>query len=153
MTMKPSIPTRKEVIEKVKQQGMQLGGVMPFHYPRALLRAYDIHPMEIWGPPHVDPMVGSQHFPEYTCQIVQKATGFLQSEQAEEIDCILIPHTCDSLQGMASVFLDFIKLPQPVFTLYHPRGRRASRRLPPQENQRGGRGGHGGQSAWSRKPR
>ncbi len=121
-----SIPTRKEVIAKVKAEGFQLGAIMPFHYPRALLRAFDIHPMEIWGPPHVEPMEGKQHFPEYTCQIVQKATRFLQSEQADSIDCILIPHTCDSLQGMASVFKDFIKLPQPIYTLYHPRGRRAS---------------------------
>jgi len=126
MTTKLTIPTRKNVIEQVKREGFQLGAVMPFHYSRALLRAFDIHPMEIWGPPHVEPMDGQQHFPEYTCQIVQKATRFLQTEQAGDIDCILIPHTCDSLQGMASVFIDFIKLPQPVFTLYHPRGRRPS---------------------------
>lgn len=126
MTQNTPIPTRREIISGIRAAGLRLGAVMPFHYPRALLRAFDIHPMEVWGPPHIESMDGPQHFPEYTCPIVQKATRFFLETAPAEIDCILIPHTCDSLQGMASVFRDFIRLPQPVFTLYHPRGRRPS---------------------------
>ncbi len=120
------IPNRKETIEAVRAKGYQIGAVMPFHYPRALLRAFKIHPMEVWGPPHIDPMEGMQHFPEYTCQIVHKATRFFATAAARDIDCILIPHTCDSLQGMASVLKDYLTMKQPIFTLYHPRGRRKS---------------------------
>ncbi len=121
-----NIPTRKETIREVKEKGFRIGAVMPIHYPRALMRAFRIHPMEIWGPTHVDPMEGRQHFPEYTCQIVQKATRFLQTKVADEIDCILFPHTCDSLQGMATVLIDHSSLKLQTFTLYHPRGRRDS---------------------------
>ena len=120
------IPSRQEIIREIKEKGGKLAAVLPFHYPRALLRAHGIFPVEVWGPPGVDDMAGSRHFPEYTCKIVQKATRFLTGPGAAPVDCILIPHTCDSLQGMASVMKDFLKPPQPLFTIYHPRGRRSS---------------------------
>jgi len=120
------IPTRATIIKQVKKSGLKIAAVLPFHYPRALLRVYGFHPMEIWGPPHVDHLDGLQHFPEYTCKIVQNATRFLLDLPTATIDCILIPHTCDSLQGMASVLKDFIKPDQPILTIYHPRGRRES---------------------------
>jgi len=120
------IPSRKEIIQKIKSKAGKIAAVLPYHYPRALLRAHGIFPIEVWGPPHVDDMAGSQHFPEYTCKIVQKATQFLTGPMADPVDCILVPHTCDSLQGMASVMKDFMPSSRPLFTLYHPRGRRQS---------------------------
>lgn len=120
-----TIPNRRDVIKKAANEGHRIAAVMPIHYPRALLRACGFHPIEVWGPPHVDQQEDI-HFPEYTCEIVKKATHFLKSQEAESIDCILIPHTCDSLQGMGTVFKDFIEKDKPVLTLYHPRGRRQS---------------------------
>jgi benzoyl-CoA reductase/2-hydroxyglutaryl-CoA dehydratase subunit BcrC/BadD/HgdB len=38
------------------------------------------------------------------------------------VDLVLVPHTCDSLQGVGSVLRDFIRPQSPVLTLYHPRG-------------------------------
>ena len=122
------LPSRKETIDAAQDRGMKIAAVMPFHYPRPLLRAHGFHPVEIWGPPHVDDLAVAPHFPEYTCKIVQKATSFLLSPEADCVDLVLMPHTCDSLQGMASVFRDFIHYPKPVLTLYHPRGRRESDR-------------------------
>lgn len=121
-----NIPTRRKVIGRVKKEGGRIAAVLPVHYPRALLRAFGIQPLEVWGPPHVDDMAGTAHFPEYTCKIVTKATRFLQSDAAADVDLILLPHTCDSLQGMASVMGDHMDMGRPVLTLYHPRGRRAS---------------------------
>lgn len=37
---------------------------------------------------------------------------------------ILIPHTCDSLQGLTSVLMDMVKPEQTIFPLYLPRGQR-----------------------------
>ncbi len=120
------VPTRKDVMQKATAQGYKIAAVMPIHYPRAILRACGFHPMEVWGPPFINNREGTQHFPEYTCDIVQKAAYFLTHEHAAAIDLILIPHTCDSLQGMASIFMDFIKPKQPVLKIYHPRSHRAS---------------------------
>ena len=99
---------------------------MPIHYPRAMLRAHRLHPIEIWGPPHVERHEGSRHFQAYTCDIVVKAMSFLRSGGLEAAKAILVPHTCDALQGMGSVLGDFLQPDQRVLTLYLPRGRRSS---------------------------
>ncbi len=99
---------------------------MPIHYPRAMLRAHRLHPMEIWGPPSVERHEGSRHFQAYTCDIVVKAMSFLRSGGLDEAKAILVPHTCDALQGMGSVLGDFLKPDQRVLTLYLPRARRSS---------------------------
>ena len=99
---------------------------MPIHYPRAMLRAHRLHPIEIWGPPPVERHEGSRHFQAYTCDIVVKAMSFLRSGGLEAAKAILVPHTCDALQGMGSVLGDFLQPDQRVLTLYLPRGRRSS---------------------------
>ncbi len=120
------IPSRKQIIEEIRDRGDRVAAVLPIHYPRALLRAYGICPVEIWGPPGVDPAAGNSHFQAYTCAIVRHATSLLVGPAAQSVDLILVPHTCDALQGMGSVLRDFIEPEQPVVTLYHPRGRRDS---------------------------
>lgn len=102
---------------------MRLAAVLPIHYPRALLRAYGFHPMEVWGPPGVTAREEETHFQEYVCSLVRDAAIFLSSEVGQQVDCILIPHTCDSLQGMGTVMQGFVRPDQPVMTLYHPRNR------------------------------
>jgi benzoyl-CoA reductase/2-hydroxyglutaryl-CoA dehydratase subunit BcrC/BadD/HgdB len=100
--------------------------VLPYHYPRALLRAHGFHPIELWGPPHVSRDEGGRHFQSYTCDIVVRATSFLLQGGLERVDAILVPHTCDALQGMGSVVGDFLQPGRPVLSLYLPRGNRAS---------------------------
>ena len=121
-----SLPSRLEVAEHARSIGRELIAVMPIHYPRAMLRAHRLHPMEIWGPPHVERHEGSRHFQAYTCDIVVKAMSFIRSGGLKASKAILVPHTCDALQGMGSVLGDFLQPEQRVLTLYLPRGRRAS---------------------------
>lgn len=99
---------------------------MPIHYPRAMLRAHRLHPIEIWGPPHVARHEGNRHFQAYACDIVVKAMAFIRSGGIDATRAILVPHTCDALQGMGSVLTDFLRPDQRVLTLYLPRGRRTS---------------------------
>ncbi len=122
------IPTRTETIARARQQGRRVAGVLPIHYPRALLRAYGIQPVEIWAPPHQDPTAGNALFQAYACAIMRHGAALLLDGPGRDVDLILVPHTCDALQGLGSVLLDFVKPPQPVLTLYHPRGRRPSDR-------------------------
>ncbi len=121
--MKP-LPTRKEIIEKFRAQGGRVAAVLPIRYPRELLRAFDLLPVEVWGPPNADVSLGGSHLQSYTCAIVRNAVSFLLSGGLDSTDVILVPHACDSLQGMGSVLLDFVKPRQKVLTLYHPRGTR-----------------------------
>ncbi len=103
-----------------------MAAVLPIHYPRALLRAFGFLPVEVWGPPRVDAACGAQHLQPYVCSIVRNALSFLQSGGLDVADLIVVPHTCDSLQGLGSILIDFIRPGQPVLPLYLPRGKRAS---------------------------
>ncbi|MEA1923925.1 MAG: 2-hydroxyacyl-CoA dehydratase family protein [Pseudomonadota bacterium] len=119
-----AIPSRKEVIEDIKNRGGLVAAVLPIHYSRALLRAFAIYPVEVWGPPKVDVSLGGAHLQPYVCSIVHNALSFLKMGGLNTADLILIPHTCDSLQGLTSVLIDLIKPEQAIIPLYLPRGQR-----------------------------
>ncbi len=120
------IPRRLEVARAHKERGGLVAAVLPIHYPRALLRAFDILPIEVWGPPRVDVVYGAAHLQPYVCSIVRNALSFLQTGGLDVADLIIVPHACDSLQGLASILIDFVRPRQPVIPLYLPRGRRES---------------------------
>jgi len=120
------LPRRSEALRAWKGRGGGVAAVFPIHYPRALLRAFDLLPVEVWGPPGVDPSHGAAHLQPYVCSIVGNGLSFLLSGGLEVADLLLVPHACDSLQGLGSILLDFVRPRQPVLTLYLPRGRRAS---------------------------
>lgn len=119
---KITIPRRSEIARTHKQQGGLVGAVLPIHYPRALLRAFNILPIEVWGPPRIDASQGVVHLQPYVCSVVRNALSFLQMGGLDVADLIVVPHACDSLQGFGSVLIDFVKPVQPVIPLYVSRG-------------------------------
>lgn len=122
----PEFPRRSEVIRTYKEHGGLVAAVTPIHYPRALLRAFDILPVEVWGPPKADVSYGAAHLQPYVCSIVRNALSFLQTGGLDITDVIIVPHACDSLQGFGSILIDSVHPKQPVIPVYLPRGRRAS---------------------------
>ncbi len=127
-----AIPHRIETIQKFKARGGKVAAVLPIHYPRALFRAFDILPVEVWGPPRVDPTLGSAHLQPYVCSIVRNALSYLLADKLALADFIVVPHTCDSLQGFASILIDFVitlhcpQSVQAVLPIYLPRDQRPS---------------------------
>lgn len=121
-----AVPGRMETIRRQRAQGGLVAAVFPIHYSRALLRAFDILPVEVWGPPGVKENHGAVHLQPYVCSIVRNALSFLESGGLEIADMLLVPHACDSLQGLGSLLKDFVRPRQPVLTLYIPRGQRLS---------------------------
>lgn len=121
-----TIPGRIEAIHDFKEAGGSVAAVYPIHYPRGLFRAFEVLPVEVWGPPRVDFGPGSAHLQPYVCSIVRNGLSFLQSGGLDVADILVVPHACDSLQGLGSILLDFISPKQPVLPLYLPRGRRES---------------------------
>ena len=117
----PAIASRKEIVERAKDGGEKIAAVLPVHYPRGLLRACGFLPIEVWGPPRRDTTLGDGHLQAYTCSVVRSGLSFLLQGKLDVVDAVLVPHTCDSLQGLASVLIDFIKPAQPVLTQYYPR--------------------------------
>lgn len=125
MTAELKIPTREEAVAKQVEAGGKIAAVFPIHYSRALLRAFGMLPVEVWGPPGRDTTLGDAHLQAYTCSIVRCGLSFVKEGKLDNAALILVPHACDSLQGLGSVLLDLVKPGPPVQTLYIPRGRRA----------------------------
>jgi benzoyl-CoA reductase/2-hydroxyglutaryl-CoA dehydratase subunit BcrC/BadD/HgdB len=121
-----TLPRRPDVISAFKKQGGAVAAVFPIHYPRALLRAFDFLPVEVWGPPGVDASHGAAHLQPYVCSIVHNALSFLLAGGLDVADVLVVPHACDSLQGLGSILTDFVVPRQPVLPIYVPRGRRES---------------------------
>ncbi len=121
----PAFAPRAEVIRRHRQQGGRVAAVLPVYAPRALLRAYGFLPVEVWGPPGVAASDGASHLQPYVCSIVRNALSFLLSGGLDSTDLILVPHACDSLQGLGSILLDFVGPRQPVVPLYFPRSQGA----------------------------
>ncbi len=119
------IPTRQETIDRFRAQGGRVAAVTPIHHHRALLRAHGVLPVEVWGPPRTDTTLGDAHLQAYTCSIVRAALSFFLDGGIDKVDLLVMPHGCDSLQGLASVMQKFVKPDKPVLPLYLPRGTRA----------------------------
>ncbi len=125
--MQLDIPSRGEVIAEHKASDSgKIAAVFPIYYPRELFRAQGFLPVEVWGPPGVDDAPAGAHLQAYTCSIVRNGLAFLMSGGLEVADVVAVPNACDSLQGLGSVLLDFVKPKMPVVTLYPPRATRPS---------------------------
>jgi benzoyl-CoA reductase/2-hydroxyglutaryl-CoA dehydratase subunit BcrC/BadD/HgdB len=117
----PPIARRLDVARAHHDQGHWVAAVLPIHYPRALLRAFGILPVEVWGPPSVDATRAASHLQPYVCSIVRNALSFLESGGLDIADLLIVPHACDSLQGLGSILIDFVRPRQPVLPVYLPR--------------------------------
>ncbi len=120
------IPSRTEIIREHRQGGGKIAAVFPIHYPRALFEAFGLLPVEVWGPPAVSTGEADARLQAYTCGIVRRGLSFLLQGGLDVADVLLVPHGCDSLQGLGSLLIDYVKPARPVLTLYLPRGDRAA---------------------------
>ncbi len=119
----PTPQSRREYILQQRRDHNRLTvAVLPVHYPKEILTALDILSVEIWGPPGLPSGAGSVRIQSYICSIVRNAMSFIEAGKADVVDGILFPHTCDSLQGLASLVPDWGSWKKPVFRFQHPRG-------------------------------
>jgi benzoyl-CoA reductase/2-hydroxyglutaryl-CoA dehydratase subunit BcrC/BadD/HgdB len=113
---------RTTIIEQQQRHGRKVMAVLPIHYPKEMLTALDILAVELWGPPGPPrgPDVG--RIQPYVCAIVRNALAFLAAGGADRVDGLLFPHTCDSIQGLATQAPDFGGWGKAVFRYIHPKG-------------------------------
>jgi len=97
------IPSRIEIIRKFKEDGGSIAAVLPIHYSRSLLRAFGFLPVEVWGAPQIGAGKSSAHLQAYVCSICHNALSYLQQGGLDLADLVLVPHACDSLQGLGSL--------------------------------------------------
>lgn len=95
-------------------------GVLPAHYPKEVLWAFNFVPAEIWDPP-LEVVGANTHLQPYICSVVKLGLELILQGKGELLDAFLFPHTCDSIQNMASVVHDYIGMTKPCYFFYHPK--------------------------------
>ena len=111
---------RKEYLLSQKNKGKAIFGVFPAQYPKELLWAMDIVPAEIWDPP-LQISGANAHLQSYICSIVRLGMELVIQGKCDFVDGFLFPHTCDSIQNMASVINDYMGPNTPCYFFYHPK--------------------------------
>jgi benzoyl-CoA reductase/2-hydroxyglutaryl-CoA dehydratase subunit BcrC/BadD/HgdB len=100
--------------------GCHIVGVFPAQYPREILWAMDVIPVEIWDPPlEVGP--SNAHLQPYICSVVKLGLELILRDEADILDGLLFPHTCDSIQNLSSIVNDCLKYHKPCYFFYHPK--------------------------------
>jgi len=123
---------RENYIRRQREEhGRRAVAVLPIHYPKELLTALDLLSVEVWGPPGAPRSDAAGRIQPYVCSVVRNALAFLASGGADVVDAALFPHTCDSIQQLATLAHDFGGWKKPALTFLHPKGepRPSSRRF------------------------
>jgi benzoyl-CoA reductase/2-hydroxyglutaryl-CoA dehydratase subunit BcrC/BadD/HgdB len=114
-------PSRKDYLLKQREiYGRRIFGVFPAHYPRELLWAMNILPVEIWDPP-LELSYAGAHLQSYICSIVRSGLEFIMQGKGDILDGFLFPHTCDSIQNLSSIVNDYLKPGKPCYFFYPPK--------------------------------
>jgi len=116
------IGMRSATISARKMLGRKSVVVLPVHYPRELFTAMDVHTVELWGPPGPPRGPDAGRIQAYACAVVRNALAFLAAGGADAVDAALFPHTCDSIQGLATLAPDFGGWGKPALRYLHPKG-------------------------------
>jgi benzoyl-CoA reductase/2-hydroxyglutaryl-CoA dehydratase subunit BcrC/BadD/HgdB len=112
----------EEIRTQRERHGRKAVAVLPIHYPKELLTALEVLAVELWGPPGPPRGDEAGRVQSYVCSVVRNALAFLAGGHAEAVDGVLFPHTCDSIQQLATLATDLGGWKKPAFTFLHPRG-------------------------------
>jgi benzoyl-CoA reductase/2-hydroxyglutaryl-CoA dehydratase subunit BcrC/BadD/HgdB len=113
---------RRAYIREQQARGRKAVAVLPVHYPKPLLTAMDVLAVELWGPPGSPRGPDAGRLQAYVCAVARNALAFLAAGHADVVDGVLFPHTCDSIQGLATLAPDFGGWAKPCFRYLHPKG-------------------------------
>ena len=113
---------RAAAVSAWKKLGLKTVVVLPVHYPRELFTAMDVRTVELWGPPGPPRGPDAGRIQAYACAVVRNALAFLAAGGADAVDAALFPHTCDSIQGLATLAPDFGGWGKPALRYLHPKG-------------------------------
>ncbi|OQB19055.1 MAG: R-phenyllactate dehydratase beta subunit [Deltaproteobacteria bacterium ADurb.Bin207] len=112
-------------LESQKQQGRPIVLAFPILYPREIVTALGACAWEIWSQPLAQP-IGSEtnRLQAYVCPMVRSAQQVLSSIETihPRPEAAILPHTCDSMQGLLSIALSTPAWDLPFLPFRYPRG-------------------------------
>jgi benzoyl-CoA reductase/2-hydroxyglutaryl-CoA dehydratase subunit BcrC/BadD/HgdB len=113
---------RKAYIREQQARGRKAVAVLPVHYPKEVLTAAGVLAVELWGPPGPPRHPAAGRLQAYVCAVGRNALAFLAGGHADLVDAVLFPHTCDTIQGLATLLPDLGGWSKPALTFQHPKG-------------------------------
>jgi benzoyl-CoA reductase/2-hydroxyglutaryl-CoA dehydratase subunit BcrC/BadD/HgdB len=113
---------RKAYIREQQSRGRTVVAVLPVHYPKEILTAAGVLAVEMWGPPGPPRHPSAGRLQTYVCAVGRNALAFLAGGHADLVDAVLFPHTCDTIQGLATLLPDLGGWSKPVLRFQHPKG-------------------------------
>ncbi len=113
---------RKAYIREQQACGRKAVAVLPVHYPKEILTAAGVLAVELWGPPGPPRHPSAGRLQAYVCAVGRNALAFLAGGHADIVDAVLFPHTCDTIQGLATLLPDLGGWSKPVLRFQHPKG-------------------------------
>ena len=113
--------SRSDYLKQQKDRhGRHLFGVFPAQYPKEIFWAMNALPVEIWDPP-LEVSHANAHLQPYICSVVRLGLELILQGHCDMLDGFLFPHTCDSVQNLASIVNDYLGLKKPCYFFYHPK--------------------------------
>ena len=121
ISSRSGIRSRREYLKQQKDKhGRHLFGVFPAQYPKEIFWAMNALPVEIWDPP-LEVSHANAHLQPYICSVVTLGLELILQGHCDRLDGFLFPHTCDSIQNLASIVNDYLGLKKPCYFFYHPK--------------------------------
>lgn len=80
----------------------------------------NILPIEIWDPP-LEITKANAHLQPTICPVVKLGLELVLQGKTDILDAFLFPHTCDSIQNIASVISDYLGIEKPCYFFYQPK--------------------------------
>jgi len=114
------VPDRLTYLLEQKEKGRAVFGVFPALCPKEMLWAMGVVPAEIWDPP-LELVKVNSHLQPYICSVVRSGMELVLQGKSDFLDGFLFPHTCDSIQNMASVIKDCMGPEKPCYFFYLPK--------------------------------
>jgi len=118
--MKELVTRNEYLIEQKEKKGRKLFGVFPAQYPKEILWAMNVLPVEIWDPP-LTITHANEHLQPYICSVASLGLELIMQGKCELLDGFLFPHTCDSIQNLASLVYDYLGMEKPCHFFHHPK--------------------------------
>lgn len=80
----------------------------------------NVVPVEIWDPP-LKVSHANAHVQPYICSVVKLGLELILQGKCDDLDGFLFPHTCDSIQNLASIVYNYLGMEKPCYFFYHPK--------------------------------
>jgi benzoyl-CoA reductase/2-hydroxyglutaryl-CoA dehydratase subunit BcrC/BadD/HgdB len=80
----------------------------------------NILPVEVWDPP-LEPVHAGAHLQPTICSVVRHGLELILQGAGGDLDGLLFPHTCDSIQNLASLVHDCLDDAPPCYFFYPPK--------------------------------